>query len=130
ADGAGVLRAQLEGIEGIVNAGLERIGRSASPAAEPPPNTSYTRPVAAPADEFRMVMGRFATGISVVTTLDGEQPAGITVNALSSVSLEAALVMGALERRRLITPMVRRFGRYAVNILGADQQLLSDCFAH
>jgi len=40
ADGAGVLRAQLEGIEGIVNAGLERIGRSASPAAEPPPTTS------------------------------------------------------------------------------------------
>jgi len=77
-----------------------------------------------------MVMGRFATGISVVTTLDGEQPAGITVNALSSVSLEPALVMVALDRRRFITPMVRRFGRYAVNILGADQQLLSDCFAH
>jgi len=77
-----------------------------------------------------MVMGRFATGISVVTTLDGEQPAGITVNALSSVSLEPALVMVALDRRRFITPTVRRFGRYAVNILGADQQLLSDCFAH
>src|SRR6185436_14796911 len=77
-----------------------------------------------------MVMGRFATGISVVTTLDDEQPAGITVNALSSVSLEPALVMVALDRRRFITPMVRRFGRYAVNILGADQQLLSDCFAH
>jgi 3-hydroxy-9,10-secoandrosta-1,3,5(10)-triene-9,17-dione monooxygenase reductase component len=75
-------------------------------------------------------MGHFATGISVVTTLDGSQPAGITVNAFSSVSLDPALVMVALDRRRFITPMVRAAGRYAVSILGADQQALSDCFAH
>ena len=81
-------------------------------------------------DEFRVVMGHFATGISVVTTFDGESPAGITVNAFSSVSLEPALVMVALDRRRFITPMVRAAGRYAVNVLGADQQALSDCFAH
>lgn len=81
-------------------------------------------------DEFRMVMGHFATGISVVTTFDGERPAGITVNAFSSVSLDPALVMVALDRSRFITPMVAAAGRYAVNILGADQQALSDCFAH
>ena len=81
-------------------------------------------------DDFRMVMGHFATGISVVTTFDGERPAGITVNAFSSVSLEPALVMVALDRGRFITPMVRVAGRYAVNVLGADQQGLSDCFAH
>jgi flavin reductase (DIM6/NTAB) family NADH-FMN oxidoreductase RutF len=81
---------------------------------------------------FRLVMGRFATGISVVTTLDGEggKPAGITVNALSSVSLDPPLVMVALDRSRFITPMVRALGRYAVNILGDEQQALSDCFAH
>jgi len=81
-------------------------------------------------DTFRLVMGRFATGISIVTTLDGDQPAGITVNALSSVSLDPPLVMVALDRRRFITPMVRAKGRYAVSILGSDQQALSDCFAH
>ncbi|HEY8237886.1 MAG TPA: flavin reductase family protein, partial [Candidatus Limnocylindrales bacterium] len=81
-------------------------------------------------DAFRQVMGHFATGISVVTTWDGEKPAGITVNAFSSVSLEPALVMVALDRRRFITPMVRTAGRYAVNVLGADQQAMSDCFAH
>lgn len=77
-------------------------------------------------------MGHFATGISVVTTFeaDGVRPAGITVNAFSSVSLEPALVMIALDRRRFITPMVRGAGRYAVNVLGEDQQGLSDCFAH
>jgi 3-hydroxy-9,10-secoandrosta-1,3,5(10)-triene-9,17-dione monooxygenase reductase component len=81
-------------------------------------------------DDFRVVMGHFATGISVVTTFDDDRPAGITVNAFSSVSLEPALVMVALDRGRFITPMVRATGRYAVNVLGADQQALSDCFAH
>lgn len=81
-------------------------------------------------ERFREVMGHFATGISVVTTFEGERPQGITVNAFSSVSLEPALVMVALDRRRFITPMVRSAGRYAVNVLGADQQALSDCFAH
>jgi 3-hydroxy-9,10-secoandrosta-1,3,5(10)-triene-9,17-dione monooxygenase reductase component len=82
------------------------------------------------ADQFRQVMGHFATGISVVTTFDGERPQGITVNAFSSVSLDPPLVMVALDRARFITPMVRSSGRYAVSILGADQQALSDCFAH
>lgn len=80
-------------------------------------------------DVFRKVMGHFVTGVSVVTALDGDQPFGITVNALSSVSLEPALVMVALDRRRFLTPIVRAGGRYAVNILGEDQQALSDCFA-
>jgi 3-hydroxy-9,10-secoandrosta-1,3,5(10)-triene-9,17-dione monooxygenase reductase component len=79
---------------------------------------------------FRLVMGRFATGVTVVTTLAEGQPQGITVNALSSVSLEPPLVMVALDRRRFITPMVQAQGRYAVSVLGEGQQALSDCFAH
>ena len=75
-------------------------------------------------------MGRFATGVTVVTTFDAGLPQGITVNALSSVSLEPPLVMVALDRRRFITPMVRAAGRYAVNVLGEGQQAISDCFAH
>lgn len=81
-------------------------------------------------DRFRQVMGHFATGISVVTTFDADRPQGITVNAFSSVSLEPPLVMIALDRDRFITPMVRGAGRYAVSILGTNQQALSDCFAH
>ena len=80
-------------------------------------------------DLFRAVMGHFVTGITVVTALEGERPYGITVNALSSVSLDPPLVMVALDRRRFLTPIVREAGRYAVNILGEDQQALSDCFA-
>src|SRR3954447_21304621 len=80
-------------------------------------------------DRFRKVMGHFATGVTVVTTLDAGRPEGITVNALSSVSLDPPLVMVALDRRRFITPTVHRTKRFAVNVLGEDQQALSDCFA-
>lgn len=80
-------------------------------------------------DTFRQVMGHFATGVTVVTTLEGERPHGITVNALSSVSLDPPLVLVALDRRRRITPVVRERGGFAVNILGEGQQPLSDCFA-
>jgi len=80
-------------------------------------------------DSFRRVLGHFVTGVTVVTALDGERPFGITVNALSSVSLDPALVMVALDRRRFLTPIVRADGRYAVNILSEEQQALSDCFA-
>lgn len=80
-------------------------------------------------DAFRSVMGHFVTGVTVVTALDGPRPQGITVNALSSVSLEPALVMVALDRRRFITPTVRAAGRFGVSILAETQQHLSDCFA-
>lgn len=80
-------------------------------------------------DTFRLVMGHFATGVTVVTVFDGDKADGITVNALSSVSLDPPLVMVALDRRRHIVPAVRASGRYAVNVLGEGQQHLSDCFA-
>src|SRR4051812_18967423 len=74
-------------------------------------------------------MGHFVTGVTVVTALDDARPFGITVNALSSVSLDPPLVMVALDRRRFITPIVHRAGRFAVNVLAEGQQALSDCFA-
>ena len=75
------------------------------------------QPAVIGSDTFRKVMGHFVTGVTVVTALDGERPFGITVNALSSVSLDPPLVMVALDRRRFLTPIVRTAGRYAVNIL-------------
>ena len=79
---------------------------------------------------FRKVMGHFVTGVTVVTTLDPVgRPAGITVNALTSVSLDPPLVVVALDRRRFITPTLHEVGRFAVSILSEDQQAISDCFA-
>jgi 3-hydroxy-9,10-secoandrosta-1,3,5(10)-triene-9,17-dione monooxygenase reductase component len=94
-----------------------------------PTSTATTSTVPIESETFRRVMGHFVTGVTVVTALDGDRPFGITVNALSSVSLEPPLVMVALDRRRFLTPIVRASRRYAVNILAEDQQELSDCFA-
>jgi flavin reductase (DIM6/NTAB) family NADH-FMN oxidoreductase RutF len=81
-------------------------------------------------ETFRKVMGHFVTGVTVVTAFDDAgRPAGITVNALSSVSLEPPLIVVALDRRRFITPIVHAAGRFAVSILGEHQRALSDCFA-
>ena len=82
-----------------------------------------------PPAEFRAAIGQFASGVTVVTALDGDRPAGITVNAFASVSLDPQLVVIALDHRRFIVPFIEAEGRYAVNILAEDQQWLSDCFA-
>lgn len=81
------------------------------------------------ADTLRTVLRRFATGVAIATTWDGERPWGTTVNAFSSVSLRPPLVLVAFDRSRRIVPALRRAGRYAVNILGEEHQALSDCFA-
>jgi flavin reductase (DIM6/NTAB) family NADH-FMN oxidoreductase RutF len=81
------------------------------------------------ADTYRAVLRRFSTGVAVVTTWDGDRPWGTTVNSFSSVSLRPPLVLVAFDRGRRIVPAMRTTGRYAVNILGEDQQALSDCFA-
>ncbi len=87
------------------------------------------RRVSVPPADFRAAIGQFATGVTIVTALDGDQPVGITVNAFASMSLEPALVAIALDHRRFIVPTIETGGRYAVNILAEDQQWLSDCFA-
>ena len=81
------------------------------------------------AETLRTVLRRFATGVAVVTTWDGDRPWGTTVNSFSSVSLRPPLVLVAFDHERRIVPALRRTGRYAVNILGEGQRALSDCFA-
>ena len=78
---------------------------------------------------FRTILRRFASGVTVITTADDRGPWGMTVNSFTSVSLHPPLVLVAIDRRRRIVATLRRIGRYVVNILGEDQQDLSDCFA-
>lgn len=80
-------------------------------------------------EDFRKVMGRFATGVTVVTTCDGEHRLGITVNAFSSVSLDPPLILVAIEKTSYLHQMILRNGYFAVNILSEDQRDLSVCFA-
>ncbi|MGD0587551.1 MAG: flavin reductase family protein [Thermoplasmata archaeon] len=78
---------------------------------------------------FRSFMGRWPTGVSVVTARDGPVDAGLTVNAFLSISLAPPSVLVSLTRDSDTAPVVERTGLFAVNFLGADQRLLSERFA-
>jgi flavin reductase (DIM6/NTAB) family NADH-FMN oxidoreductase RutF len=80
-------------------------------------------------DFFRQVMGRFATGVTVVTTQSQEKLAGLTVNAFCSVSLNPPLVLVCVDLTSATLPAIRESGIFAVNILTDKQEHLSRCFA-
>jgi flavin reductase (DIM6/NTAB) family NADH-FMN oxidoreductase RutF len=80
--------------------------------------------------QMRNVMGHFATGVSVVTARDGEgAPVGTTANAISSVSLDPPLLLACLARSSETLAAIREGGRFAVNVLAAEQRHHSDRFA-
>ena len=81
-------------------------------------------------EEFRSALGRFVSGVTVVTTLDKEnQPVGITVSAFSSVSLEPPLVLACIEKRASVHDYLSEGTHFAVNILAEDQEQLSRRFS-
>lgn len=78
---------------------------------------------------FRATLGRFATGVTVVTTCEQDQPVGITVNAFASLSLDPPLVLICIDRSSYVHDLLQRTGIFAANILADDQLHLSNCFA-
>jgi flavin reductase (DIM6/NTAB) family NADH-FMN oxidoreductase RutF len=82
------------------------------------------------AQAFRLALGRFATGIVAVTTCDDRgQPYAITVNAFTSVSLDPPLVLFCLGKAAFHVDVFARAEAFAINVLNADQQDLSNRFA-
>ena len=81
-------------------------------------------------DEFRVALSRFVSGITVVTVLDSDKrPAGITVSAFSSVSLEPPLVLACIDKRASVHDYFTEGSHFAVNILGQEQEHISRRFA-
>ncbi|MGI9507961.1 MAG: flavin reductase family protein, partial [Geminicoccaceae bacterium] len=79
---------------------------------------------------FRAALSRFATGVVIVTTRDRMgQPSAITVNAFSSVSLDPPLVLFCLGKSAFNFDTFAGADAFAVNMLGSDQQTLSNRFA-
>jgi len=86
--------------------------------------------MAAGPDEFRKVVGHFASGVTVITTWDAEgRPAGLTANAFTSVSLDPPLVLVCVDHKAQSYPAMQASGRFAVNILALGQDALSKRFA-
>lgn len=80
-------------------------------------------------DEFRRVMGWFATGVTIITSRLGEELHGMTANALTSVSLEPPLMLICVDRSADSHDIIERSGIFAVSILARGQEALSDHFA-
>ena len=72
---------------------------------------------------FRSTMGRFATGVTVVTAFhDDGHPHAMTVNAFLSVSLDPPLVLVSLNNRSRMNAHLHLGGRYGINVLAASQE--------
>ncbi|MDO8502574.1 MAG: flavin reductase family protein [Gemmatimonadaceae bacterium] len=81
-------------------------------------------------DSFRSVLGRFATGVTVVTTVDASgRDVGMTVSAFASVSLNPPLVLICVDHAASIYDVLSKASHFIVNILSEGQEALARRFA-
>ena len=86
------------------------------------------RPIDAQA--LRRALGTFATGVTVVTTMDADgTPRGFTANSFTSVSLDPPLILVCLAKKATSCPVFRASECFAVNILCEDQRAVSATFS-
>lgn len=79
---------------------------------------------------FRQLLGRFATGVTVLTTrTPGGDPIGMTASSVASVSLDPPLVLVSVDRRHEMHAALQAASYFVLNILAADQEALSRRFA-
>ena len=80
--------------------------------------------------DFRNALGQFATGVTVVTTVDAQgQPVGMTVSSFNSVSLDPALVLWSLGKHAGCFPAFAQASHYAIHVLASHHQELALQFA-
>lgn len=98
------------------------------------PGCSYAdtaAPVPVAGETFRHVMGHFASGVAVVTGMDGAgNPVGVTASAVTSVSLEPPMLLVCLNSRLYTCDVLGETGHFGVNILASGQDALARRFAH
>ena len=81
-------------------------------------------------DQFRRILSSFASGVTVVTTIDREQrPHGLTATAFTSVSLDPPLVLVCIDKQTETYPHFALAGLFAVNFLALEQRDISQRFA-
>ena len=90
------------------------------PASEEQPPGPLRRGVQA--DRFRETLGRFATGVALITADAGGAPLGLIANSLASVSLSPPLLSFCPSRDSFTWSRMRRAGRFGVNLLGPQHE--------
>lgn len=81
------------------------------------------------AGDYRRIIGRFATGVAVLTTANDGLLHGMTANTITSVSLEPLLLLVCIETSANAHEQVEATRRFTVNVLAADQEDASVTFA-
>ena len=95
-----------------------------------PEDPDPAQPPAPTPDRFRSVLGRFVTGVTVMTAVaDDGEPHGMTANAVASVSLTPPLVLVCVDRTAIMADVVAASGHFALTILTAEQEGWSRWFA-
>jgi flavin reductase (DIM6/NTAB) family NADH-FMN oxidoreductase RutF len=80
--------------------------------------------------DLRQILGKFLTGVTVVTTLDQHDiPVGFTANSFTSVSLDPPLVSVCLAQSAGLASVFRQAKSFAINILSSEQETVSNSFA-
>lgn len=80
--------------------------------------------------EFRNALGQFATGVTIVTTIeDTGKPIGVTASSFNSVSLDPPLVLWSLAKTARSMPAYQNSGGFNVHVLASHQDALSNQFA-
>ena len=81
-------------------------------------------------DSFRSAMGRFASGVTIVTAVDGRgRDHGITVSAFASLSLSPPLLLVCVDRSSSVHAVLETAPRFVVNILASEQEALARRFS-
>src|SRR5947209_20414786 len=80
-------------------------------------------------DEFRDVIGHFASGVTIVTALHDGRAFGTTASAVTSLSLEPPMLLICMNKQSETGRAVAASRRFGVNILGAHQAQLAERFA-
>src|SRR5579864_2581748 len=81
-------------------------------------------------NELRRVMGHFATGVTVITTVSRDgTPYGLTANAFTSISLDPPLLLVSVDKKAESYPYFEESKVFTVNILSDEQESLSRRFA-
>jgi flavin reductase (DIM6/NTAB) family NADH-FMN oxidoreductase RutF len=79
--------------------------------------------------DFRDVIGRFASGVTVITATHEGRPVGTTASAVTSLSVEPPMILICLNKSSATGAAIRASGRFAVNILGEEHADLAARFA-
>ena len=78
---------------------------------------------------LRAMMGRFATGVTVVAARQGPLLAGMTANAIASISIDPPLLMASINRASETHTAIVGSHSFAVSVLSASQRSVAECFA-